>query len=74
MSLFNARNGLEAMAKDGCLKIRTFMDGQNIVLSVRDEGKGINTEHISKIGTPFFTTKESGKDLGLLRFPQPMYY
>lgn len=64
-----ARNGLEAMDKDGCLKIRTFMDGQNIVLSVRDEGKGISTEHLSKLGTPFFTTKESGTGLGL-----PMCY
>ena len=60
-----ARNGLEAMSADGCLTINTFMDGQNIVLSVRDEGTGINTEHISKLGTPFFTTKESGTGLGL---------
>ena len=60
-----ARNGLEAMPPDGCLTINTFMDGQNIVLSVRDEGTGINTEHISKLGTPFFTTKENGTGLGL---------
>ena len=64
-----ARNGLEAMPPDGCLTINTFMDGQNIVLSVRDEGTGINTEHISKLGTPFFTTKENGTGLGL-----PMCY
>lgn len=60
-----ARNGLEAMHPDGCLTINTFMDGENIVLSVRDEGTGINPEHISKLGTPFFTTKESGTGLGL---------
>ena len=64
-----ARNGLEAMPPDGCLTINTFMDGQDIVLSVRDEGTGINTEHISKLGTPFFTTKENGTGLGL-----PMCY
>ena len=60
-----ARNGLEAMPLDGCLTINTFMEGQNIVLSIRDEGTGINSEHISKLGTPFFTTKESGTGLGL---------
>lgn len=60
-----ARNGLDAMPPDGCLTINTFMDGQNIVLSVRDEGTGISTEHISKLGTPFFTTKEGGTGLGL---------
>ena len=64
-----ARNGLDAMHPDGCLIIKTFMDGHNIVLSVRDEGTGINPEHISKLGTPFFTTKESGTGLGL-----PMCY
>jgi len=60
-----ARNGLESMAKDGCLEIRTFIDGQNVVLSVKDEGTGINPEHISKLGTPFFTTKENGTGLGM---------
>ena len=50
-------------------ELKTTMEGQNIVLSVRDEGTGINTEHISKLGTPFFTTKESGTGLGL-----PMCY
>ena len=69
MVLNFARNGLEAMPKDGCLTINTFMEGQNIVLSFKDEGTGINPEHLSKLGTPFFTTKESGTGLGL-----PMCY
>jgi len=60
-----ARNGLEAMLPDGCLTINTFMDGQNIVLSIRDEGTGIKLEHLSKLWTPFFTTKENGTGLGL---------
>ncbi|HBP66147.1 MAG TPA: two-component sensor histidine kinase [Desulfosporosinus sp.] len=64
-----ARNGLEAMPSQGCLTIRTFMDGLNIVLSVSDEGTGINIENISKLGTPFFTTKEGGTGMGL-----PMCY
>ena len=64
-----ARNGLEAMPPRGCLTINTFMEGQNVVLSVRDEGTGIKTEDISKLGTPFFTTKEGGTGMGL-----PMCY
>lgn len=60
-----ARNGLDAMSPNGCLTINTFMDGQDIVLSVSDEGTGIDAEHLSKLGTPFFTTKESGTGLGL---------
>lgn len=64
-----ARNGLEAMSPNGCLTIDTFTDGESIVLSVSDEGAGIAAEHISKLGTPFFTTKEGGTGLGL-----PMCY
>lgn len=64
-----ARNGLDAMREDGCLTINTFIDGQYIVLGVRDEGKGIDTENLLKLGTPFFTTKENGTGLGL-----PMCY
>lgn len=69
MVLNFARNGLDAMPPDGCLTINTFIEGQNIVLSFKDEGTGINAEHISKLGTPFFTTKENGTGLGL-----PMCY
>jgi len=59
------RNGLEAMPQDGCLTIKTFLAGKQIVLSVRDEGNGIDTEHISMLGTLFFTTKENGSGLGM---------
>jgi len=60
-----ARNGLEAMSDGGKLTIRTFMDGEEAVLVVEDEGSGIETEDLEKIGTPFFTTKENGTGLGL---------
>jgi len=59
------RNGMEAMSGSGTLTIRTFMDGEEIVLAVRDEGSGIKTENLEKVGTPFFTTKETGTGLGL---------
>jgi PAS domain S-box-containing protein len=59
------RNGLEAMSSGGSLAIRTYLDGNDVVLSVQDQGKGIAQEILEKIGTPFFTTKESGTGLGL---------
>jgi signal transduction histidine kinase len=60
-----AHNGLEAMPLNGSLTISTFMDGQNAVLSIEDEGTDIKTEDLSKLGTPFFTTKEGGTGMGL---------
>lgn len=59
------RNGLEAMSSGGNLAIRTYIEGQEMVLSVQDQGKGIEPDILEKIGTPFFTTKDSGTGLGL---------
>lgn len=59
------RNGLEAMLPGGSLSIRTFHEGREVVLSVRDQGKGIDEEILEKLGTPFLTNKESGTGLGL---------
>ncbi|MHB1653201.1 MAG: ATP-binding protein [Desulfitobacteriaceae bacterium] len=59
------RNGLEAMSSGGNLAIRTYMDGQAVVLSVQDQGKGIEPDILDKMGTPFFTTKDNGTGLGL---------
>ncbi|SFG22942.1 PAS domain S-box-containing protein [Desulfotomaculum arcticum] len=59
------RNGLEAMSAGGTLTVKTFATDDDIVLSVQDEGKGIEPEVLDMIGTPFFTTKEQGTGLGL---------
>ncbi|SHE66706.1 sensor histidine kinase [Desulforamulus putei] len=60
-----ARNGLEAMSDGGTLRIKTFVDGPEIVLSIQDQGKGIKVGILDMLGTPFFTTKEQGTGLGL---------
>lgn len=59
------RNGLEAMSAGGKLMIRTVVDEGEAVLAVQDEGSGIADELLGKIGTPFFTTKDTGTGLGL---------
>ncbi|WP_423797952.1 PAS domain S-box protein [Neobacillus sp. SAB-20_R2A] len=58
-------NGLESMAAGGELTIKTYLDGQDVVLEIQDQGSGIEPELIDMIGTPFFTTKDSGTGLGL---------
>jgi signal transduction histidine kinase len=59
------RNGLEAMSSDGTITIRTYTEGDNVVLSIEDQGYGIEPEVLVRLGTPFFTTKEQGTGLGL---------
>lgn len=65
MILNLVRNGLEAMPAGGNLLIKTFTEGDEVVMAVKDQGKGIEPEIIEKIGTPFFTTKDNGTGLGL---------
>lgn len=59
------RNGFEAMSPGGALTIKTYLDSGEVVLAVKDGGKGIAPEILEKIGTPFFTTKDTGTGLGL---------
>jgi len=59
------RNALEAMPAGKKMEIRTFRDGEEVVLSVQDQGSGIHPDILDKIGTPFITTKEEGTGLGL---------
>ena len=64
--IFNLiRNSIEAMTDGGILTIRTYLDDQDIVMAIQDQGGGIDSKLIEKIGTPFFTTKENGTGLGL---------
>ncbi|MGI6450562.1 MAG: ATP-binding protein [Desulfitobacteriia bacterium] len=61
------RNGREAMAgsKGKTLTIRTYQEGDEVILAVQDQGKGIEPHMLDKLGTPFLTTKENGTGLGL---------
>jgi two-component system, sporulation sensor kinase E len=60
-----ALNGLDAMTSNGSLTIKTFQNDETVILQIKDQGQGINPEVLSKLGTPFFTTKETGTGLGL---------
>jgi two-component system, sporulation sensor kinase E len=58
-------NSLEAMPPHTHITIKSFIENNQVVLAIQDEGTGIPPECIEKLGTPFFTTKEKGTGLGL---------
>jgi signal transduction histidine kinase len=39
--------------------------GEEVIISIKDNGTGISPEHIDNIFEPKFTTKNSGMGLGL---------
>nr|MDA3797764.1 PAS domain S-box protein [Kiritimatiellia bacterium] len=51
--------------EDYCSKHADFMPGEFIMLTVKDDGCGMNQDTLDMIFEPFFTTKELGKGTGL---------
>ncbi|QEM69552.1 HAMP domain-containing protein [Geobacter sp. FeAm09] len=60
-------NAVQAMGNKGVLTLKTTglspLGGCEVAIS--DTGPGIRPEHLKKIFTPFFTTKDAGSGLGL---------
>jgi signal transduction histidine kinase len=65
--LVNAFQAVETHhpAGGGLVRVRTYLDGQELVLEVRDNGPGIDPAHMPKLFDPFFTTKDVGEGTGL---------
>lgn len=60
--LINASQSIEAGGK---IIISSFLEGNTLVLSFKDNGTGIKEENLSKIFDPGFTTKGVGVGTGL---------
>jgi len=58
-------NAVEAQSAGKMATIRTYVEGDTAVLTVMDQGTGMDHDVLEKIGTPFFTTKAQGTGLGL---------
>ncbi len=68
-------NGIESMNGEGTFVINTFYDhedkegliseGEELVIEIKDTGRGIPSEILPKIFDPFFSTRENGTGLGL---------
>lgn len=61
-------NSLQAMRKEDKGKIILELSEENdkfYIISLKDNGTGINDEDLKNIFTPFFTTKAKGSGLGL---------
>ena len=61
------KNAIEATSEghNGIIEINNFISDKNILLTIKDNGKGIPEHLHEKIFEPNFTTKSSGTGLGL---------
>jgi len=58
-------NAIQAMPEGGRLTLHTSANSSQVIIEVQDTGCGISPENMRKLFTPFFTTKEKGKGVGL---------
>jgi two-component system sensor kinase FixL len=59
------KNSMDAMEHGGVFSIQTSLIGDQVEITVADEGCGIPEQDKEKIFSPFFTTKKHGTGLGL---------
>jgi signal transduction histidine kinase len=60
------QNALEAVGPGGQVKVKTREGDRQVIFEVTDNGPGISADSVTRIFSPFFTTKPgSGRGLGL---------
>lgn len=58
-------NALDSIDEQGTVKVTLRRDADHAVLTVADDGCGMDAETLEKIFEPFFTTKRGGQGTGL---------
>ena len=58
-------NASQAIQTRGEIRIRTRHEGSEVVVEIADSGQGMSQETLSRLFTPFFTTKPRGQGTGL---------
>jgi PAS domain S-box-containing protein len=58
-------NAVQAIEPRGDIHITTRREGNEAVVRIRDTGRGMSTDTLERLFTPFFTTKPPGQGTGL---------
>jgi len=58
-------NAIQAGGREARLKVHLYQRGEMLRLCISDNGPGIDSTTLARLGEPFFTTKTTGTGLGL---------
>jgi rsbT co-antagonist protein RsbR len=67
------KNAFEAIPDKGMIRIRHYVEEDQLVVTIQDTGIGISKEKIALLGTPFFSTKADGTGMGLSQVYSSIY-
>ncbi|MFC3748846.1 ATP-binding protein [Paenibacillus sp. GCM10012306] len=60
------KNSIEAMGEDGHIEIMAYGEGNQVHIHIKDNGEGMESEVLSRLGEPYFSNKTKGTGLGLM--------
>ncbi|MCM3706509.1 MULTISPECIES: ATP-binding protein [Cytobacillus] len=67
------KNAMESMTEGGTIVISAKLtEAEQVLVSIKDEGCGIDAKSMERVGDPFYTTKPDGTGLGLMVTKQIM--
>lgn len=61
-----AKNAIEAMPAGGTLSLAAVRNRSKVTIRLSDNGMGMTEEQISRLGTPYYSTKDRGTGLGTM--------
>jgi two-component system sensor histidine kinase RegB len=59
------KNARDASPPDAAVTVTVARVGDRVEFTIRDEGAGMSPEILARVGEPFFTTKPTGRGMGL---------
>lgn len=59
------KNGIEASKDNGKITIDAYINKETVIIKITDNGEGMSKEQLSRLGTPFYSTKDKGTGIGL---------
>lgn len=60
------KNAIEATEESGTVNVSLVHEHEKVLIKVEDEGIGMSSEELIRLGTPFYSLKSQGTGLGLM--------
>ncbi len=60
------KNSIESLRENGLITITLWKSGSNMLISIADNGEGMKSSELARLGEPYYSNKTKGTGLGLM--------